>query len=159
MAAVRFGYEVALADGVVKKLVTPLGWPIPSNFSGMEQYFPKGRAAVIAMVADQSIEPLKSLAGVYTGTITYRRPTDKSMGARPLYEFTWGHTTLHAINADREITYLQALYPALGFMEKVAEIGALFPPEEFLRHLDSPAMPGRPRRTAWVSSDTRPTSV
>jgi FAD/FMN-containing dehydrogenase len=136
MAAVRFGYELALADGVVKKLVTPLGWPIPSYFSGMEQYFPMGRAAVIAMVAHHSIEPFKSLAGTHNGTITYQRPTDESMGARPLYEFTWGHTTLHAINADGDITYLQALYPAFGFMEKVAEIDRLFPPDEFLRHLE-----------------------
>ena len=58
------------------------------------------------------------------------------MGARPLYEFTWGHATLHAINVDRNITYLQALYPAFGFMEKVAEIDALFSPDEFLRHLE-----------------------
>ena len=29
---------------------------------------------------------------------------------RPLYEFTWNHTTLHAINRDPGITYLQSLF-------------------------------------------------
>ena len=40
MTAVRFGYEVTLADGVVKKLVTPLAWPIPSIFPGDGTIFP-----------------------------------------------------------------------------------------------------------------------
>jgi FAD/FMN-containing dehydrogenase len=142
--AVRFGYEVALADGVVKKLVTPLDWPIPSYFSGMEQYFPKGRPAVIAMVADHSIEAFLSLATAHKGEITYQRPTDESMGARPLYELTWNHTTLHALNVDRDVTYLQALYPASGFMEKVAEITALFSPDEMIQHFEFTRYAGLP---------------
>jgi FAD/FMN-containing dehydrogenase len=142
--AVRFGYEVALADGMVKKLVTPLDWPIPSYFSGAEQYFPKGRPAVIAMIADHSIEPFRSLASAHRVDITYQRPTDESMGARPLYELTWNHTTLHALNVDRDITYLQALYPATGFMEKVAEITALFSPDEVIQHFEFTRYAGLP---------------
>jgi FAD/FMN-containing dehydrogenase len=133
---VRFGYEVTLADGVVKKLVTPLDWPIPLYFSGMEQHFPRNRPVVIAMVADHSIEPFLSLASAYKGEITYQRATDESMGARPLYEFTWNHTTLHALNVDRDVTYLQALYPASGFMDKVAEVAALFAPDEVIHHFE-----------------------
>jgi FAD/FMN-containing dehydrogenase len=136
MTAVRFGYEVTLADGVVKKLVTSLDWPIPSYFSGMEQHFPRNRPAVIAMVADHSIEPFLSLANAFKGEITYQRPTDESMGARPLYELTWNHTTLHALNVDQDITYLQALYPASGFMEKVAEVAALFTLDEVIHHFE-----------------------
>ncbi|MGC1351561.1 MAG: FAD-binding oxidoreductase [Xanthobacteraceae bacterium] len=136
MAAVRFGHEVALADGVVKKLVTPLDWPIPTFFPGMDRYFPKGCAAVIAMIADHSIEPFLSLASAHKGNITYRQPTDEAMGARPLYELTWNHTTLHALNVDRDMTYLQALYPASGFIEKVAEMAALFPPDEVIQHFE-----------------------
>jgi FAD/FMN-containing dehydrogenase len=144
MTAVRFGYEVTLADGVVKKLVTPIAWPVPTYFQGMEQNFPTGRPVVIAMVADHSIEPFLSLAAAHKGEITYQRPTDESMGARPLYEFTWNHTTLHALNVDRDITYLQALYPAFGFMEKVAELQALFSPDELLQHFEFTRYAGQP---------------
>jgi FAD/FMN-containing dehydrogenase len=144
MTAVRFGYDLTLADGVVKKLVTPIAWPVPAYFQSMEQYFPKGRAAVIAMIAGHSIEPFLSLAAAQSGEITYRRPTDESMGARPLYELTWNHTTLHAINVDRDISYLQALYPAFGFMEKVAEIQSLFSPEELLQHFEFTRYAGHP---------------
>jgi FAD/FMN-containing dehydrogenase len=136
LTAVNFGYELTLADGVVKKLVTPFAWPVPSYFSGMEQYFPKGRAAVIVMLADHSIEPFLSLVAAHKGEITYQRPTDESMGARPLYEFTWNHATLHGLKVEPNITYLQALYPAVGFMEKVREINALFPPDEVLQHFE-----------------------
>jgi FAD/FMN-containing dehydrogenase len=144
MSAVRFGYELTLADGVVKKLVTPIAWPVPTYFPSMEQYFPVGRAAVVAMIAEHSIEPFVSLAAAQNGMITYRRSTDESMGARPLYELTWNHTTLHALNVDRDITYLQALYPASGFMEKVAEIQSLFSPEELLQHFEFTRYAGQP---------------
>jgi FAD/FMN-containing dehydrogenase len=144
IAAVRFGHELALADGIVKKLVTPIAWPIPAYFSGMEQYFPKGCAVIIAMVADHSIEAFRSLAAAHRGTLSYQRPTDESMGARPLYEYTWNHTTLHALNVDRNITYLQALYPAFGLMEKVAEIGALFSPDELVQHFEFTRYAGLP---------------
>ncbi len=136
MTAARFGYELALADGVVKKLVTPLDWPIPSYFPGMQQYFPNNRPVVIAMVAEHSIEPFLSLVAAHKGDITYQRPTDELMGARPLYELTWNHTTMHALNVDRDITYLQALYPASNLMEKVAEIAALFSPDELMQHFE-----------------------
>jgi FAD/FMN-containing dehydrogenase len=136
MQAVRFGHELALADGVVKKLVTPLAWPIPSFFQGMEECFSKGRAAVIVMIADHSIDPFQSLARGHSGEITYQAPSDESRGARPLYEYTWNHTTLNALRVDKNITYLQALYPAFGFMEKVAEIDALFSADELLQHFE-----------------------
>jgi FAD/FMN-containing dehydrogenase len=144
MTAVRFGYELTLADGVVKKLVTPLAWPIPRYFQNMEQYFPDGRATVIAMIADHSIEAFLSLAAAHKGDITYRRATDESMGARPLYELTWNHTTLHALNVDRDVTYLQALYPAVGLIEKVAELTALFSPDELIQHFEFTRYAGLP---------------
>jgi FAD/FMN-containing dehydrogenase len=135
-AAVRFGHELALADGVIKKLVTPVAWPIPRYFPGMGKYFPEGRAAVIAMVAEHSVEPALSLAGAHKAEITYRRPTDESTGAHPLYELTWNHTTMHALKVDKDVTYLQAMYPAFGFLDKVAEIAALFSPDEVMEHFE-----------------------
>jgi hypothetical protein len=77
-----------------------------------------------------------SLAAAYNGNITYQRPTDESIGGRPLYELTCNHTTLHALKIDSNIIYLQALYPAVNFMEKVAEITALFSPDELLQHFE-----------------------
>lgn len=144
LGAARFSHELALADGVVKKLVTALAWPIPSFFPGLQRHLPKGRGVVLAMIADHSVEPFLSLVGAHRGDVTYRRATDESMGGRPLYEYSWNHTTLHALNADRTMTYLQALYPAVGFAEKVAEVAALFSPGEVMQHLDFIRYAGMP---------------
>jgi FAD/FMN-containing dehydrogenase len=46
MDAVRFGYAVALADGVVKKLVTPIAWPIPESFRQVRGACPDDRGRI-----------------------------------------------------------------------------------------------------------------
>jgi FAD/FMN-containing dehydrogenase len=134
--AVKFGLALTLCDGVVKKLVAAMAWPIPSFFDALAASFPKGGAAVLVMVAEDSMEPLRSLVHAHGGQLTYETPTDESQGARPLYEYSWNHATLHAIRVDPSITYIQALYPAFGFLEKVAEISELFSPDELLQHFE-----------------------
>jgi hypothetical protein len=96
------------------------------------------------MVADHSIAPVLSLVAAHKGEITYRRATDETPGAHPLYELTWNHTTMHALKVDKDITYLQAMYPAFGFLEKVAEISALFSPDEVLQHFEFMRHAGQP---------------
>jgi FAD/FMN-containing dehydrogenase len=53
----------------------------------------------------------------------------------PLYEHTWNHCTLQMFKADRDITYLQALYPHDRVVESAAEIGAKFG-DEVMQHLE-----------------------
>ncbi len=114
MDAVRFGYAVALADGIVKKLVTPVAWPTPDSFRQVREHCPDGQAIVIAMIAEPSVAAFKSvLRGRHgTGTITFEQPTAEAPGDVPLYEFTWNHTTLQMLKRDRGVTYLQVLHPA-----------------------------------------------
>ena len=44
----------------------------------------------------------------------------------PLYEFTWNHTTLWALKADRTITYLQCLFDGPDYLDKIARAVAAF---------------------------------
>ena len=60
MDAVRFGYAIALADGIVKKLVTPVAWPIPDAFRLIRPHCPDGHAILIAMIAEPSVAAFKS---------------------------------------------------------------------------------------------------
>ena len=53
----------------------------------------------------------------------------------PLYEYTWNHTTLHALRTEPDITYLQVRTPAgneVAFVESVAERFG----DELLLHLE-----------------------
>jgi FAD/FMN-containing dehydrogenase len=138
-AAVRLGYRTALADGIVKKLVTPLAWPIPSYFKQFKSELPDGRSCIIAMIAEPSLSSFKTLVAAEGGEITYCVPSAEDERARPVYECTWNHTTLYALKADRRITYLQSLYPFDRLEAAIAEIRALFPDEllphcEFIRY-------------------------
>lgn len=141
MEATAVGYEAALADGVVKKLLAPITSPLPSYFGALKPYCPDGKSILIAMIAEPSLESFKSLLGG-RGTITLETPTDDGPGQVPLYEYTWNHTTLQVLKADRSVTYLQCLYPHDRLLEKVAEMRALFP-DEVLQHLEFIRFNGR----------------
>jgi len=141
-SAVRIGHRAALADGIVKKLLTPLAWPIPAYFRHFKSEFPAGKSCLIAMVAEPSLASFKTLVAMEGGDIAYCAATAEGPGARPLYECTWNHTTLHALKLDRQITYLQSLYPADRLEESVAEITALFG-DELMPHLEFIRFAGR----------------
>ncbi|MGY3622636.1 FAD-binding oxidoreductase [Bradyrhizobium sp. USDA 10063] len=139
--AAAFGYEAALADGIVKKLLSPITWPLPSYFGALKPFCPDGKSILIAMIAEPSLESFKSLLGG-RGAITLEMPTDDSPGKVPLYEYTWNHTTLQVLKTDRSVTYLQCLYPHDRLMEKVVEMRELFP-DEVLQHLEFIRFGGR----------------
>ncbi len=136
MDAARCGYTVALADGIVKKVVTPIAWPTPAAFKLIEDACPAGRAILITMIAAPSVPAFKSILRDHPGAeITYERPCDEGPGAAPLYEYTWNHTTLQVLKRDRSVTYLQTLHQALRLLDSVTEIEALFG-EEVAPHLE-----------------------
>ena len=139
--ATAFSYELALADGIVKKLIAPMIWPIPAYFGALRPHCPEGKSVLVAMIAEPSLESFKTLlAG--RGTITFEAPTDESPGNVPLYEYTWNHTTLQWLKTDRSITYLQCLYPHDRVLEAVRDMWAMFP-DEVLPHLEFIRFRGR----------------
>ena len=141
MDAVAFGYDAALADGIVKKLLSPITSPLPAYFGALKPYCPEGKSILIAMIAEPSLESFKALLGG-RGTMTMQSPTDDGPGQVPLYEYTWNHTTLQVLKSDRSVTYLQCLYPHDRLMEKVAEMRAMFA-DEVLQHLEFIRFNGR----------------
>jgi FAD/FMN-containing dehydrogenase len=141
MQAAAFGYEAALADGIVKKLLSPVTAPLPSYFGALKPYCPDGKSILIAMIAEPSLESFKALLGG-RGTITLKTPTDDGPGQVPLYEYTWNHTTLQVLKSDRSVTYLQCLYPHDRLMEKIDQMRQMFP-DEVLQHLEFIRFNGR----------------
>jgi FAD/FMN-containing dehydrogenase len=133
-SAVQVAYDAALADGIVKKLLTPIASTIHAYFGSLAAHVPEGKSVLIAMIAEPSLEAFKTLLGG-RGTISLAQPFDESPNKTPLYEYTWNHTTLHALKIDRTITYLQCLFPHDRVMESVREMHDLFP-NEVLPHLE-----------------------
>jgi FAD/FMN-containing dehydrogenase len=133
--SIRFGRAIAMADGVVKKLLAPIEWPLPQNFAGLRQYCPDGKAVLLGMIGSMSIESFETLLETFGGTLTYKAPSEDVVTKVPLYEHTWNHCTLQVFKVDRNITYLQVLYPHDRVVESAAEIGAQFE-GEVMQHLE-----------------------
>jgi FAD/FMN-containing dehydrogenase len=133
LAAVETGYALARADGIVKKLLTPITWPIPAAFADIKDHCPPGKSLLIAMIAEPSMEMFRTL--ISDGIVTYQAPTDESAGKVPLYEYCWNHTTLHMLKGDRSVTYLQCLFPYDRLIETVKKMVATFG-DEVLHHLE-----------------------
>ena len=138
--ACEAGLAVALADGVVKKLVTPISWPIPRYFGPFAGLVPEGKSLLIAMIARASLETFRNL--VRGGEIVHEADFDESPAATPIYEYTWNHTTLQVLKSDRNVSYQQCLFPHDRLLASVAEMDALFG-DEVWHHLEFIRFAGR----------------
>jgi len=139
--AAGFGRELALADGIVKKLASPIEWPLPAYFGPLKPHCPQGKHLLIAMIAEPWLLSFKELLRG-RGELTYEAPTEEEPGKIPLYEYTWNHTTLHALKHDRKVTYLQCLFPPDRMVDSLREMHALFG-DEVLYHCELQHFGGR----------------
>jgi FAD/FMN-containing dehydrogenase len=133
--SIRFGRAIAMADGIIKKLLTPIQWPLPQNFAALRQYCPDGKAVLLGMIGPMSMESFETLLEPFGGTLTYKAPSEDELNKVPLYEHSWNHCTLQMFKVDRNITYLQVLYPHDRVIESAAEIGGRFE-GEVIQHLE-----------------------
>jgi FAD/FMN-containing dehydrogenase len=140
-AACAFGLSAALADGIVKKLLTPVAWPLPSYFGPFAEACPKGRSLLLAMIAKPSLESFKALLGS-KGEIIHEAAFDESPDKTPIYEYAWNHTTLQVLKHDRTFTYQQCLFPHDRLLDSVAEMVDLFA-DEVWHHLEFIRFGGR----------------
>jgi FAD/FMN-containing dehydrogenase len=102
---------VARGPGIVKREVSFYGAPIPDYLKQLEAHLPRGSAAAIVVVAPASEAAMLDLAAVQGGRVTYRKTAaEVEASRRTLLEFTWNHTTLHAMRVDKSLTYLQSAF-------------------------------------------------
>jgi FAD/FMN-containing dehydrogenase len=127
--AAEFGMALATQDGILKKLVSVHAWPIPGFFKPLEKFLPAGKAAALLMIGAETREAFEALVGDFSGKITYCVPE------AGLYEYTWGHTTMHALRADRSLTYLVCIFPREDTLGAIKRVHARLGAEAFL-HLE-----------------------
>jgi FAD/FMN-containing dehydrogenase len=139
MASARFAQALGEADGIVKKLITPVDWGAAQYFKPLKPFLRQGEAVVLCMIAEPSLEAFACLVRDCGGTTVY---SGDHGGVPPLYEFTWNHTTLHALKVDRSITYLQTLFPPPRHLELVERMYRDFG-DEVPMHLEFTNLRGR----------------
>ncbi len=140
--ALSFADALAHAPGIVKREVAFFASPVPDHLAQLAEHLPRGCHAVLSLVAESSEETLRELVASHGGTISYRKTAEEVRKSnRTLMEFTWNHTTLHALKVDKTLTYLQSSFVPGQHVRQVIEMEQLFAGEvlmhvEFLRGLD-----------------------
>ncbi|MBX3576937.1 MAG: FAD-binding oxidoreductase [Rhizobiaceae bacterium] len=128
MQAARFGNLMAIQDGLLSKLITPIAAPVPYDyFKRHQKFLRRDQSVVVLMVAAHAMDAFAALARRSKGEILYRSDSAteaEAKGLPPAYELTWNHTTLRALRVDPAITYLQTRYPSpdhLGHVEAMVK--------------------------------------
>ncbi|TIQ77080.1 MAG: FAD-binding oxidoreductase, partial [Mesorhizobium sp.] len=114
MDAAGFGNDLAIQDGILAKLITPIAAPIPYDyFKRHQRFFRREQSIVVCMIAPHAMDAFVALTARSRGEIVFRADKEADLkGLPPAYELTWNHTTLRAIRVDPTITYLQTRYPS-----------------------------------------------
>ena len=140
--ALHCGDELARAPGVVKKEIAFMAHPVPAYLQQLGEHLPAGCHALIMLIAPASEPALLELCAQFGGSVSYRKSAAEVIASnRTLQEFTWNHTTLHALKVDKDITYLQSAFVAGQHVEQVKRMEALLGGEvlmhaEFIRNMD-----------------------
>ena len=137
--ALMFANALSVGAGFIKKEVALIASPIVGYFTALKEHLPPNHHAVVACVSAQSVEGLKELSKLHAGRVTYEKTAQEVQASqRTLIEYTWNHTTLHALKVDKTLTYIQTGYDPQRYLQQAKELEALLSPEvmvhlEFIR--------------------------
>ncbi len=139
-AALEFGDALASSAGIVKKSVTLLAAPIPDLLLAatplLKDTMRAGSHAVFTLVAGFGEEALLQLVKDFGGTVTHRKTAAEVKASnRTIVEYTWNHTTLHAMKVDKGLTYIQSGFQAGRHVEQAKTLRQLLG-DEVLVHLE-----------------------
>jgi len=137
--ALMFANALSVGAGFIKKEVALIASPIVGYFTALKEHLPPNHHAVVACVSAQSVEGLKELSKLHAGRVTYEKTAQEVQASqRTLIEYTWNHTTLHALKVDKTLTYIQTGFDPQRYLQQAKELEALLSPEvmvhlEFIR--------------------------
>ena len=144
--ALEFADVLAHAPGIVKKSVTLIAASIADMLMRASPYLqgamPPGAHAVLVLAAEFSEPGMLQLVARFGGQVTFRKTAqDVKKSNRTLAEYTWNHTTLHALKVDKTLTYIQSNFLPGRHVEQVRTLHQLLGDEvpmhvEFIRNRD-----------------------
>jgi FAD/FMN-containing dehydrogenase len=139
-AAIEFADALASAPGLVKKSVTLLAAPIPDLLLAatplLKNTMTPGQHAVFTLVAEFAEPGFQQLVREFGGSVTLRKSADEvKRSNRTIVEFTWNHTTLHAMKVDKGLTYIQSGFDAGRHVAQAKALRAQLG-DEVLVHLE-----------------------
>jgi hypothetical protein len=132
----RLGDEIANSPGITKKSVTFFEEGIQPYLPTLHSFWPSGKSALFVVYAESASYSLKDWANRLGVGITYDEPhLDQVKRGKTILEYTWNHTTLHALKVDKTLTYIQSGFPAEQHIEHALKMKKLLG-DECLLHLE-----------------------
>ncbi len=110
MPSVEFSRSLATSDGIVKKLISLAGWPMPGMMKPLAPFVRDGKSMVMCLIAAPFFETFEVLVAEHGGEITYSGLEGEGPFGCPLYEFAWGHTRLQVNKTDPAIVSVIGLF-------------------------------------------------
>ncbi len=146
-AAYHFARDIAEDAAWTKRLVTVFEWPIPSFFTPVKHVVAPGQALIFFMIATAQADAFRAAAAAARGKVTFGAPYTGPRTQPLLSDYTWNHTTLWAMKADSQWTYLQAGFSPTQCLEQCRQLRARFGDEilfhlEFMKTGDGSIIPG-----------------
>ena len=144
-----FGFTRAVAEGEhwTKRLATVFEWPIPSFFTPVKHIVREGKSLALIMIATEQVDALKSLAVEAGGEVTFAGEFTGPRTQPLLSDYTWNHTTLWAMKADPQFTYLQCGFSPVNCEEQFRLLRVRYGDEilfhiEFMKNGEGIVVPG-----------------
>jgi FAD/FMN-containing dehydrogenase len=134
MKAVGFADAFAAEPGILKKLVSVVAAPAAGQYLFRGE-IDEATSVVLLMVAPFALDATRDAIAEHGGKVVIERAYVLDERTTPLFEYTWNHTTLHALKYDREITYLQVLFPPPDQVRLVEQMAARYG-DEVPMHLE-----------------------
>jgi FAD/FMN-containing dehydrogenase len=131
MPAVRFLIDLCTEQGIVKKLATGNGWPLPKIFQPIAHYVTPGCSTAHVMVADEFRESLFALVQESGGRVVYHGLERQGPFKMPLYEFSFGHVRRQIDRFDPSLIANFGIFPAEDLYGCIERIRNLLPQAPF----------------------------
>jgi FAD/FMN-containing dehydrogenase len=134
-AAFDFSETIAKGTAWDKRLITVFEWPIPSFFAPVKQLALDGETSIFLMIAESQREALVAAAENAGATVMLAAVWPGLRSQPLLSDYTWNHTTLWAMKANPEYTYLQCGFNTETVREQFAKLKAKYG-QDFLFHIE-----------------------
>ena len=130
----EFADEIARDKSIIKRLVTGFEPQVPDYFVPIKEYLPKGCSAAFFLIEQSQAASVIARAEAAGLSKTFDQELTDPPSPPYITDYTWNHTTLHALTVDPTITYLQAGFSD-DWREQMKTLKARFA-DEFLIHAE-----------------------
>lgn len=130
------GHALARAQDVRAKLITTVDARICAYFPRLEGHVRPGKHLIVSMIPSEDVEAFGEVVTEAGGTLdlVLTEEKRKSLNLPHTYDFSYNHTTLQVLKADRSATYQQVGCPVPPDPERVRALRGKLGDDVWMHH-------------------------